>query len=784
MSTNSDSDSNFSERERPKRGRRKRGGNATNYSKIVEDVSIAEFNGLEIFSWEDDDLSLRSAAAQSRLPFDRLAAEELVHFPDVTKSKASMNLYLLLRNKCLQLWHLGPQVQLTVGAFKDQLKSPLNSDPGLITRVHAFLERYCYINYGIFHCTVHKTLSTYRRIIVIGAGYAGLMAAQQLKFFGFDVLLLEGRPRTGGRVMSYTSHKSSTNTRRAGDLGAMIVMGCVGNPIMTIAQQSPIRFVQINGAQAALYNHEGIKTSADKDNHIQSAFNLLLDTCAYISKELKINSVNGKNLSLGRAIDLVLGQMELRVQKRRAKFWSGMHDMALRQQRLLEDCYVLGKEIKRLVEVIEEAMRNKEESFFDMDINSVANVEELGRLVELRVHKHDLKVALEKFNHRLTEIDTHRAVYKEMVHIQPPQVYVNQEDRTILNFHKANMEYANGCPLHKVSLEHWDADDEWEIEGSHMMVRGGYYKVTEALTEPVKPILRRNHIVTNVEVNEKGVIVSGECPDTTVFYEQADAVLCTVPLGVLKWSIIKSTESDGRIKFQPPLPSWKCNAIDRMGFGSLNKAVFFFEEIFWDKDDHVFLRSAETEEARGECFQWFAVPDEPVLIALISGVAAGFPDLPNYHELTLRRMMNFLRTVYPNCPADPTDFVITKWHRDKFTRGCYSYIGCDATDKDHDVLAEPITDKNGIPRLFFGGEHTITRWPSTVHGAMISGFREATRIANTFGEPLYAFVDPDDEAAAKTARDAAVKVDEKPNGINGASSSKADVDVAESMILD
>jgi lysine-specific histone demethylase 1 len=34
------------------------------------------------------------------------------------------------------------------------------------------------------------------------------------------------------------------------------------------------------------------------------------------------------------------------------------------------------------------------------------------------------------------------------------------------------------------------------------------------------------------------------------------------------------------------------------------------------------------------------------------------------------------------------------------------------------------------PRIFFGGEHTIRNYPATVHGALLSGLREAGRIAD------------------------------------------------------
>lgn len=76
----------------------------------------------------------------------------------------------------------------------------------------------------------------------------------------------------------------------------------VGNPIMTLVQQSPIRLVQVN-TTSGIYEPKGEKVPKEKDEHIQQAFDLLLDTCTYISKEMKVNSLNGKPLSLGEAMD-------------------------------------------------------------------------------------------------------------------------------------------------------------------------------------------------------------------------------------------------------------------------------------------------------------------------------------------------------------------------------------------------------------------------------------------------------------------------------------------------
>lgn len=46
-------------------------------------------------------------------------------------------------------------------------------------------------------------------------------------------------------------------------------------------------------------------------------------------------------------------------------------------------------------------------------------------------------------------------------------VYLSSEDRQILDWHFANLEFANATPLHNLSLKHWDQDDDFEFIGHH-----------------------------------------------------------------------------------------------------------------------------------------------------------------------------------------------------------------------------------------------------------------------------------------------------------------------------
>lgn len=73
------------------------------------------------------------------------------------------------------------------------VEPPYNSDPGLTRRIHAFLERHGFINFGIFKRLKPLPTKKLGKVIVIGAGIAGLAAAQQMQQFGLEVIVLEAR---------------------------------------------------------------------------------------------------------------------------------------------------------------------------------------------------------------------------------------------------------------------------------------------------------------------------------------------------------------------------------------------------------------------------------------------------------------------------------------------------------------------------------------------------------------------------------------------------------------
>jgi monoamine oxidase len=63
-----------------------------------------------------------------------------------------------------------------------------------------------------------------------------------------------------------------------------------------------------------------------------------------------------------------------------------------------------------------------------------------------------------------------------------------------------------------------------------------------------------------------------------------------------------------------------------------------------------------------------------------------------------------------------------RWGQDPFALGSYSYLPVGSTPDDLDTLAAP------FGRVHFAGEATNRDFQATVHGAYLSGLREAQRL--------------------------------------------------------
>lgn len=266
-----------------------------------------------------------------------------------------------------------------------------------------------------------------------------------------------------------------------------------------------------------------------------------------------------------------------------------------------------------------------------------------------------------------------------------------------------------GEELKDLSLLHSDEDEGFS--GEDRVFPGGYDQIPRGLAQGLdirfgQRVLRVDHDGGSVRVET----------DNGTF--RTDRAVVTLPLGVLQ---------SGDVVFTPQLPEAKRAALARLRMGVLDRVALLFPSRFWPDDRH-FL--GYISGFKGEFPVFLNVRRYAEATALLGFMGGDFARsqerLPDIE--VVGRVMGVLRGMFGRGVPDPLGHVVARWAADPFARGSYSHLPPGATSRDYDALAEPVGD-----RLFFAGEATTSRYPATVHGALLSGRREAERLARAAG---------------------------------------------------
>ena len=282
------------------------------------------------------------------------------------------------------------------------------------------------------------------------------------------------------------------------------------------------------------------------------------------------------------------------------------------------------------------------------------------------------------------------------------------EDQRALDFFIVSLENGAGTDFKNLSL--WGGDDKG-FRGDDQLLPGGYVQIAKLLSAGLD--IRTGQKVQSILYGKDGVTVK-----TSKGVEKADAVLVTLPLGVLQ---------KGNVKFEPGLPKAKAEAIGRMGFGVLNKVVLKFPEVFWDDEAEFIGYASKTRGEFAEFMNYHPPSKQPILVGFTSGsFARGLEKKPESEVADMA--FDVLKRIYGKGIPKPTAHLVARWASDPFAYGSYSYPRVGSPDKDRDVLRAPIGDQ-----VYFAGEATIKEYYGTVHGAYISGQRAAAEIEKTIG---------------------------------------------------
>lgn len=265
-----------------------------------------------------------------------------------------------------------------------------------------------------------------------------------------------------------------------------------------------------------------------------------------------------------------------------------------------------------------------------------------------------------------------------------------------------------GANCADLSARHWD--DEMVLPGENCFVIDTYQPIIDGLAKQCAITLNSKVSQIHLQTHQVEIIATD-----TVHY--ADAVIITLPLGVLKKEVVR---------FDPVLPRTKLEAIQRLGMGLYNITALKFPTAFWPAPCDAFFLNATNPLAVTTFFNLHQFIAQPILAGASGGTTA--LQLENCSDAVLMEniMLQFKKMFGANIP-EPESFINTRWSLDPFSYGSYSYIAPDASAADFEELAKPIAD-----RLFFAGEATSSQYFATTHGAYLSGIRAAERIIRVY----------------------------------------------------
>ena len=230
-----------------------------------------------------------------------------------------------------------------------------------------------------------------------------------------------------------------------------------------------------------------------------------------------------------------------------------------------------------------------------------------------------------------------------------------------------------------------------------LRVAGGNQRIALRLAERLPGAVHLGVPVRAVSWTDQGVRVAVEGAEL-----EAEAGLLAVPASVT-----------GAIAFDPPLPAWKAEALERVAYGHAAKlfvplrrlpppsAVLSVPDLYWT---------------------WTARGADGAVQPVVSAFAGSAPALAALEvaagPASWRRRLATLR---PDLELD-RGTVLSTWDDDPWVRAAYSTRTPAFRPDDPDLLARPVGP------LHFAGEHTAGPWSGLMEGALRSGRRAATEL--------------------------------------------------------
>ena len=535
------------------------------------------------------------------------------------------------------------------------------------------------------HTPILNMTSLETDVVVIGAGAAGLQCARLLRERGYDVVVLEARDRVGGRIHSETRQLPSLSSHDDENNGSVPVVIDHGAAwVHGIGYDWPETW---SGP---------LPTPKPESNPVME----LLDEAV------------GRN-SLSNLLEPIFP---------RGNPWRRPRHCALHDGQLV-------------------VYRNGQQCAMD----ELEDASERFCLLMRKVSAHGNEMYDSGQGMATTETSCQTVL--DLVVNQGKngeQQQQQQNNECVLAFFPYLMGVWYGLPTTDLQLSEFVSDtppndteysEEGDFYGPHCTVTRGLKTVLEPLTGNGERILLQQQVVrVRQEAKNKnggggGIVVVETKSGLAV---DAKACVVTVSLGCL--------QKHHQHWFQPALDKAKTEAIEKLSMGQYKKVFLTFDSIFWpvqpallglivDKDSssssplgsHLVLTNLWASKGIpcleavlvGSAATWaFQKPDAVIRDAVLDFIHAS---LSSSSSSSSRRDKHH---------AECTDCQITRWEEDPYSLGAYSCFRLGCLVRHTTAIQEPTWNN----KLFFCGEHTVSGFEGSVHAALFSGRRAASRI--------------------------------------------------------
>ncbi|KHN24608.1 Putative polyamine oxidase 5 [Glycine soja] len=562
------------------------------------------------------------------------------------------------------------------------------------------------------------------RIVIIGAGMAGLTAAKLYTATAskdlFELCVVEGGTRIGGRI----------NTSEFGgdriEMGATWIHGIGGSPIHKIAQEihslhsdQPWECMDGNTDEAITIAEGGFHLHPSIVDPITKLFNTLME---YSQGKKTLTEATSKGAELESYHKLAALAAKLASASASAYNNNNLSVGSFLRQGL--EAYQVSKEQEEVKGCGNWSRKLLEEAIFAMHENNQRTYTSADDLLTL---DYGAESEYRMFpGEEITIAKGYLSIIESLASVLPPGFV--QLGR-------------------KVTRIEWQLDDE----------------------------------------KRKGAVENGCCSSRPVKLHfcdgsvmSADHVIVTVSLGVLKAAI--SDDDDDSGMFCPPLPPSKTEAISRLGFGVVNKLFMqlspthgegkhgnehsnkgfpFLQMVFHSPQSEMghkkipwWMRRTATlfpiYNNSSVLLSWFvgeealaleSLKDEEIINGVSSTVSCFLQHSQwqkgstSSHKLCNGNVNSEERSHHQN-EVKFSKVMKSKWGTDPLFLGSYSYVAVGSSGDDLDTMAEPLPKDNSCQppaassplQILFAGEATHRTHYSTTHGAYFSGLREANRL--------------------------------------------------------